>query len=295
MPMLSNVTKTADCLKGNTQMQDLWIEVERETSSWHMGLPPPKQIQEAERLGRRLNEEERRAAFARLATIKQQRTNFYKSTNTQNLQMARTDMPASERKASRSRLYRRPEHKVVKPKSETNLGHKLDNGEHSPNSPNSPVHQKSPAPKSRAAVIPATVRPERSGFRGLTKAEFANGDWRPSLEYKPAKQEKPWENVEGFAASTRTLERRKLDPFFDINSFTGNFQSASKFPGYGAHVRPLDCKGMLGAAAVQKWKMTLREDFANDNDNASSNLHDAMLDNLRKALASGTGLYAAER
>jgi len=37
--MLSNVTKTADVLRGNTQMQDLWLEIEKETSSWHEPVP----------------------------------------------------------------------------------------------------------------------------------------------------------------------------------------------------------------------------------------------------------------
>ena len=38
--MLSNVSKTADILRGNTQMQDLWLEVEKETAGWHPGRPP---------------------------------------------------------------------------------------------------------------------------------------------------------------------------------------------------------------------------------------------------------------
>jgi len=37
---------------------------------------------------------------------------------------------------------------------------------------------------------------------------------------------------------------------------------------------------------VQAWKETLREDFANDNDNASSNSHDAMLEALKAAMKS---------
>ena len=92
--------------------------------------------------------------------------------------------------------------------------------------------------------------------------------------------------VEGFATSTRTLERRKMDPFADINSFQGNAHSAKSVLDHSAHVRPLDVKGQLGAGPVQRWKETLREDFANDNDNASSNMHDAMLDALRNAMGS---------
>jgi len=106
----------------------------------------------------------------------------------------------------------------------------------------------------------------------------------PSFEYKPAKQAQPWQNVEGFSQGTRTLERRKMDPFADINSFTGNAMSAKNNLDHTAHVRPLDVKGQLGAGPVQRWKETLREDFANDNDNASSNQHDAMLDALRAAM-----------
>ena len=35
--MLSNVTKSADVLRGATEMQDLWVEVEKETPV--KGLP----------------------------------------------------------------------------------------------------------------------------------------------------------------------------------------------------------------------------------------------------------------
>jgi len=75
-----------------------------------------------------------------------------------------------------------------------------------------------------------------------------------------------------------------MDPFADINSFQGNATSAKNTLDHSAHVRPLDAKGQLGAGPVQRWKETLREDFANDNDNASSNQHDAMLDALRQAM-----------
>ena len=49
---------------------------------------------------------------------------------------------------------------------------------------------------------------------------------KSSFEYRPSEQTKPWQQVEGFSPSTRTLERRKLNPFLDINSWTGNFASA---------------------------------------------------------------------
>ena len=51
------------------------------------------------------------------------------------------------------------------------------------------------------------------------------------------------------------------------------------------HVRPLDVKGNLGARPIQQWKATLREDFARDDDNFSSNAHDAQLAKLREAMA----------
>ena len=85
--------------------------------------------------------------------------------------------------------------------------------------------------------------------------------------------------------STRTLERRKMNPFVDINSWMGNKYSAKAQFNSNAYVRPLDVKGNLGAEPVQRWKETLREDFARDSDNFSSNAHDSFLDDLRVALA----------
>ena len=58
-----------------------------------------------------------------------------------------------------------------------------------------------------------------------------------------------------------------------------------------AHVRPLDNKGNLGAHPVQVWKESLREDFARDDDNFSSNAHDAHLDQLRVAMG-GTDFFS---
>ena len=55
------------------------------------------------------------------------------------------------------------------------------------------------------------VRSSEGVFEGLTKADFYNAEWTPSFEYKPARHSKPWDNCEGFARSTRTLERRKMD------------------------------------------------------------------------------------
>ena len=193
--MLSNVTKSADVLRGNTQMQDLWLDIEKETAHWHKPNIAPKQIQEAERLGRRLNEIERQEELARLATMRQQRTNFYVSESAGKLMKAKTDMSKSERKTVRERLTKRTVAcSTVKSKAPTNLGHVLATGEHAANSPvNSPPKQ----PKSRALVSsPNSTQRTRtqSKFEGLTMRDFA-AEWAPSFEYKPAKQEKPWSNV----------------------------------------------------------------------------------------------------
>jgi len=285
--MLSNVTKTADVLRGNTQMQDLWLEVEKETAGWHPGRPPPKQIQNSIRVGIALNEKEKQDIIERNATRRQQFHNNYISESAKHLTLAKWEGSKSERKTIKERLFKRTvsSSHTVKPKSPTNLGHVLATGEHSPQSP---VRQAKKSPKSRALVSsPNTEGKTRQGgaFQGLTMTDFQTKDWTPSFEYKPAKQDHPWENVEGFAQSTRTLERRKMDPFADINSFQGNKYSAKVTLSHG-HVRPLDVKGQLGAGPVQRWKETLREDFANDNDNYSSNSHDAMLEALREAMHS---------
>ena len=150
-----------------------------------------------------------------------------------------------------------------------------------------------PAPSAGAGVADATATGEGGAagnekaapFEGLTVADFLKTDWKPSFTYRPAKQDKPWENLEGFSRSTRTLERRKMNPFVDIQSFNG----AGRATGY---VRPLDVKGQLGARAVQVWKESLREDFARDDDNYSSNAHDANMDSLREALGAGTAFSA---
>ena len=70
----------------------------------------------------------------------------------------------------------------------------------------------------------------------------------------------------------------------EINAYQGNYHSAKAQFASNAHVRPIDVKGQLGARAIQSWKETLREDFARDDDNFSSNAHDANLDALRDAL-----------
>lgn len=138
------------------------------------------------------------------------------------------------------------------------------------------------APGTAGAAAPAADGAQKKApFEGLTVADYVKSNWRPSFTYRPAKQDKPWEELDGFSKSTRSLERRKMNPFADIQSFN----SAGRASGY---VRPLDVKGQLGAYAVQQWKESLREDFAQDFDNFSSNAHDANMDALRAALGAGT-------
>lgn len=65
-----------------------------------------------------------------------------------------------------------------------------------------------------------------------------------------------WQNVDGFPNNTFQLERRKLNPFADINSF------ASRTHPLGTGARHIDCKGALATDPVQKWKEMLREGAA---------------------------------
>ena len=50
-------------------MQDLWLEVEKETAGWHKGLPPPKQIQNSIRIGMALNEKEKQDIIAYIKSV----------------------------------------------------------------------------------------------------------------------------------------------------------------------------------------------------------------------------------
>ena len=287
--MLSNVTKSADVLRGATEMQDLWSEVEKMTPV--KGLKGPRVLDNHIMYGKVMNEKEILDERERLAHVKQQKNNWYMSESAKKLKQRKSDMPASERKAIQNRLTKRPEHTPPRPKSPTGTGHMLATGEASPGRAKVIADQIADKPDSRAEVsTPGTLvktsraRERSSRFEGLTMQDFYQSDWKPSFTYRPAKQDHPWKNVEGFAMSTRTLERRKMDPFADINSFTGNMQSAKAQFASHAHVRPLDNKGALGARPVQQWKETLREDFARDDDNFSSNAHDANLDALRTAM-----------
>ena len=363
--MLSNVTKSADVLRGETQWQDLWAEVEKEHPV--KGLPGPRVLQSASAtaledldtpgsrrapttrsprtcacclhrllsltlsplssfadqimVGKVMNEQERREELERLAHIRQQRNNFDLSESAKTLKNRRSNLSSAERKSIRERLTRRSAYSKPKPKSEVGLGFVLKESAKRPGErlPWSPDGQPSlgapkrvdgawvpqtvasglaPRPKSKAVISPPgavakTARQLARGenFQGLTRQEWFNEEWHTSLPYRPAAQTKPWEELDGFSKSTRTLERRKLNPFLDINSFTGNKHSAlAQFDSH-AHVRPLDNKGNLGAKPVQDWKESLREDFARDDDNHSSNAHDANLDALRKAMG-GTDFFS---
>jgi len=304
--MLSNVTKSADVLRGNTEMQDLWLEVEKET--YVADLKAPRVLTNAIMNGKVQNEKEEQEERERVAHQRQQANNWYMSDSAKKLRARKTDMPASQRKTIQQRLQKRPGHTPPRPKSPMGLGHVLATGEYGPGSPDRKEYVK-PTPKSRAAVsAPGTIiKSERmtdKPFQGLTMRDFYRNEWTPSFEYRPADHKAvikngtivkggPWKNVEGFAMSTRTLERRKMDPFADINSFQGNAYSA-KMTYANGYVRPLDVKGNLGARPVQQWKETLRETFAMDTDNFSSNAHDANLDALRAAMSENGGTPFSE-
>lgn len=286
--MLSNVTKSADVLRGATEMQDLWAEIEKEYPV--ANLKGPRQLQGHIMVGKINNEKEARDEAERVAHTRQQRNNFYQSDSAKKLKQRKSDMAPSERKQIMSRLTNRPAHKQARPKSPTGTGHFCEDGVLSPGRRDSPPLAKSKSSDRMALVSsPGTeVRSERmrgrSKFEGLTLQDFYSNEWRPSFTYRPAKQDAPWKEVEGFSKSTRTLEQRKMNPFLDINSYQGNRVSAKQTFSHG-HVRPLDVKGNLGARPIQQWKATLREDFARDDDNFSSNAHDAQLAKLREAMA----------
>ena len=292
--MLSNVSKSADVLRGATEYQDLWADVEKETAV--AGLKGPRVLKNAIMNGLMQQEEEERQVKERNSKLRRQHNNFYMSPGQEEALRARKSrMSNSERKDCMSRLAKRPEHTVVKPKSPTGLGHVCDDGSLAPSSP-----ERSPkkVPKSKGGgeaistpgtIVRTTKQRARGKFEGLTAREFLNKEWTPAFPYRPAEHESgPWKSLDGFAMSTRTLERRKLNPFLDINAYQGNKYSAKAQFASHAHVRPIDVKGQLGARAIQQWKETLREDFARDDDNFSSNAHDANLDALRAALGAGT-------
>lgn len=283
--MLSNVSKSSDSLRGNTQMQDLWEAVEKESPV--RTRRAPKVLDNDVYIGKVANVKERRGDVELEAMVRQQHTNFFMSESAQTLRERKSRLPAAERKSIRQRLTRAPSHLAPRTKSPTNLGHLMRNGDHSVNSPDRPdaVSPKA-TPKSKAKISPISSRRQPAlRFQGLSTTEFFHEEWTPSLKYRPAQQVEPWQPLDGFSQSTRTLERRKLDPFTDINSYTGNYASAKAQYNSHAHVRSLDVKGQLGAGTLQRWKETLREDFARDNDNYSTNAHDAFLDDMRVALA----------
>jgi hypothetical protein len=270
--MLSNVTKSADVLRGATEMQDLWADLEREYPI--AGLKGPRVLQGHIMQGKAMLEKEARDDAERKAHVRQQRNNFYMSESAKKLKQRATLMDPEERKEIRDRLATRPNHTPPRPKSPTNTGHIMPTGELSPGKRDAAPYAKPPIKavvSTPGTEVKSSRQQSRSKFEGLTMQDFYSNEWRPSFTYRPAKQDEPWQNVEGFSMSTRTLERRKMDPFADINSFQGNRESAKAQFASQAHVRPIDVKGNLGARPVQKWKESLREDFARDDDNFSSN------------------------
>ena len=188
----------------------------------------PKVLDNDVYIGKVANVKERRGDVELEAMVRQQHTNFFMSESAQTLRERKSRLPAAERKSIRQRLTRAPSHLAPRTKSPTNLGHLMRNGDHSVNSPDRPdaVSPKA-TPKSKAKISPISSRRQPAlRFQGLSTTEFFHEEWTPSLKYRPAQQVEPWQPLDGFSQSTRTLERRKLDPFTDINSYTGNYASA---------------------------------------------------------------------
>ena len=98
--MLSNLSKSADCLRGSTQTQDLWMEVCEMTP--HPGLPGPRQMQNSIMYGKVLDEQEKRETLHRLALKRQQSNNFYLSESAKNVSNNKSSISAAERKAIRT-------------------------------------------------------------------------------------------------------------------------------------------------------------------------------------------------
>jgi hypothetical protein len=223
--MISNLSKSADLLRGNTEWQDLWVEVEKETRV----KPRAKPRVLADHLvrGRIQDEQEQRDVLEREAHERQQRNNFYISPQASNLTRRKSRAPISERKQTRERLYKRPERSPPRPKSATNLGFLMSDGRNAIEL-NAPLRKPRAKPTPVAtASLPTERRIRAAAFEGLTQKDFLRTDWTPALPYRPAVQAQPWQNLQGFAATTRALERRRLNPNFDINSFQANKASAA--------------------------------------------------------------------
>jgi len=291
--MLSHVTKSADALRGATQYQDLWSEIEKA----HPVKPraKPRALQDHMMNALTQEEAERRKNMERLAHERQQANNFYLSPEAQNLTRRKARVPLSERKVAQQRLCHRSIYRPARPKSATNVGFITADGMPAVFYPlATAASTPKPVPKSRAKVSPPDGAPQpterrrnRPAFDGLTRREFYNPDWGPAMPYRPAVHDKPWEHLKGFAASTQTLERRKLDPKLDINSFQANKASAAALNMHDAYVRPIDASSQN--KGLQAWKETLREDFAREEDNYSTSGQDILLDELRKSMGVGTG------
>lgn len=72
-----------------------------------------------------------------------------------------------------------------------------------------------------------------------------------STPIQPPASKPAWVNLPGFPDNTFQEERRRMNPFADINSFSSRM-------GYVGQ-RPLDNKGALHAGPIQEWKEMLRE------------------------------------
>lgn len=135
--MLSNVSKSADVLRGATQMQDLWAEIEKMAPA--KALKPPRVLSNRLMVGTAKRAVEERENLERKSHRRQQKTNWHMSEHQRQLDLERRGLatsskrnrrPQSERKALLNRLA--TSKTPPRPKSPTGLGHILKSGELAP-------------------------------------------------------------------------------------------------------------------------------------------------------------------
>ena len=154
--MLSSVTKSADALKGPTEWQTLWDEVEEQTAHEIHARTTPKLLNYDLRVGKAQAEKERREAHERECMVRQQRINFYTSPPARNLRARKSNMTTLERKKIMARLTASGTHRKPRHKSPTNLGFLLRDGGESFASPNGkkPAPSEKCTPKSKTTLSP---------------------------------------------------------------------------------------------------------------------------------------------
>ena len=185
--MISNVTKSADVLRGNTEWQDLWLEIEKMRPK--EDLKGPRVLKNHIMEGKVRDEQEARYKLELLCHKRQQATNFYMSDSAKTLRARKTNMSAAERKKSRDRLCTPSRASPPRGKATTNVGHLMNDGSASPSTP---TESPKARPKSKAQISSphtetrTSKQRSRGVFEGLTMREFYNKDWAPSFEYRPA-------------------------------------------------------------------------------------------------------------